>query len=400
MIREQHYEQIKALQTVLDVSIMRADSPVVIQEITEMTKKQYYAALKGVHTNKVCQLADGYWKTKNPQKRCKTELELLQWLYNYYFDSTTTLRDVYTDWITEFEQDPDRSYDTVGHYKSDWKRWFEYSDIAEMDITEIRASDIKKEYKRITAGRAITSKTFNNVRSLLNSILAYATDNDILPYNTALSASTKGLKFKISDNQDEVYTNEERSKILAVAMQTDHVYARAVVTMFCMDIRIGELRALKWDSINFDKRDAYIHREIVREKDANGKTIYVCVEHTKSGLAEGNRYQPLSDTAYETLKTQRALNPFGEYVFMENGHALDTTQFNRWLKRFCAKAGVRYLSSHKIRFRAVTEMYKAGFDDAQIQTASGHADPRTTDHYKRLGQRMNIDRALWNIVFN
>ena len=160
------------------------------------------------------------------------------------------------------------------------------------------------------------------------------------------------------------------------------------------------MRALKKDAVDFDLQEVYIHREMVRSKDENGKTIHVCVNHTKSGIAEGNRYQPLSELATKILKLQMDKAPDGEYLFMENGHPLDTTQFNRWLKRFCQEAGVRYLSSHKIRFRAVTEMYMAGFEDAQIQIASGHADPRTTDRYKRLNHHATIDRERWNSVFN
>ena len=252
----------------------------------------------------------------------------------------------------------------------------------------------------IAAGRSVTRSSFANARSLMNSIFDYAADQDYILSNPARLVSSRGLKFKIPDHQDEIYTNEEREKIMAVAIRKDHVYARAVVSMFCMNIRIGELRALKKDAVDFDLQEVYIHREMVRSKDENGKTIHVCVNHTKSGIAEGNRYQPLSELATKILKLQMDKAPDGEYLFMENGHPLDTTQFNRWLKRFCQEAGVRYLSSHKIRFRAVTEMYMAGFEDAQIQIASGHADPRTTDRYKRLNHHATIDRERWNSVFN
>ena len=126
---------------------------------------------------------------------------------------------------------------------------------------------------------------------------------------------------------------------------------------------------------------------------------YVCVNHTKSGLKEGNRTQPLSDKAVAVLKAQRRTNPFEEYVFLYKDAPLVSNTINHHLLRICERSGVEYMSSHKIRFWSVTNMYANGMQQADIQRMAGHADSDTTDHYKRVSRLGDIDTNSWNEMF-
>ncbi len=125
-----------------------------------------------------------------------------------------------------------------------------------------------------------------------------------------------------------------------------------------------------------------------------------CVNRTKGKNAKCNRYENLSDLAVGFLKDQRKENPFGEYVFLANGHPLQTNMVNRKLCKICDKAGVQYMSTHKIRFWAVTAMYNQNIPDYLIQYTAGHADPATTQHYKRLARlNMDIEDDTWSQMF-
>ena len=120
----------------------------------------------------------------------------------------------------------------------------------------------------------------------------------------------------------------------------------------------------------------------------------------KQRIKSANRYQNLSELAIHFLKEQRMETPFTEFVFMANGHPLLTNMINRNLMRICKKAGVEYLSTHKIRFWAVTAMYDSNLPDYLIQYTAGHADPATTNLYKRpekLGKK--IEAETWNRMF-
>ncbi len=188
----------------------------------------------------------------------------------------------------------------------------------------------------------------------------FVVDHDYVSCNMARSVSTRDIRCKEVDNELKVYSNEERNKIIAQSDIENDVFARAIILMFCSCTRIGEIRALKWEDVDFENKTMYIHREIVRRKDKEGHEIFVCVNHPKSGLKEGNRTQPLSAKAIEDLKAQRRDNPFGEYVFLYKDAPLVSNTINHHLMRICERAGVPYMSSYKIRFWSVTTMYANG----------------------------------------
>ena len=60
-----------------------------------------------------------------------------------------------------------------------------------------------------------------------------------------------------------------------------------------------------------------------------------------------------------------------------------THRFNDNLKRICKKAGVKYFSSHGIRFHNISAMYDAGINEKDIQRMSGHTTADMTRHYNK-----------------
>ena len=65
---------------------------------------------------------------------------------------------------------------------------------------------------------------------------------------------------------------------------------------------------------------------------------------------------PLTLKAREILKQIHVLNPDSEYIFIRNGQPLATVTFNRGLKKCCEELGIKYHSSHKLRFPTASIM--------------------------------------------
>lgn len=376
----------------------------------DMLEKEYIKALKGkFDLDKIYTTKDGRYKVSTPIQICKTKkIDVLKELYQYFFGAevSPTIEYLFQQWLAEFEKlvkSGHRSWDTLDKYKSDWKRFYKDTELVKKPISDVKMSDLKKHYQEITANEAITRKTLSNAKSLLNVVFDYAVDHDIITINLARSANTKDLICKISDNEGKVYSTEERTAVLEAIDQLpkfENSYGRAITVMFCLCARIGEIKALKWSDIDFKNRAIRIHSSMRRTRDENGKQTYQWTNTTKGRQKSGQRIEPMSDRAYRALKRQRQEDPFSEYVFMDNGHALDTTQFNRWLKRACEAAGVVYLSSHKIRFMAVTEMLDHGVSLGKAQKAAGHARPSTTESYNRNKKTAVVGLDTWNNIFN
>ena len=316
----------------------------------------------------------------------KTESELYDKLYYYLFgDELLTIRALFEDVLNVKEQDPDCASLTIKRYRQIWNRFYEDAPLVDMKITDIKASDIKQYFKVLTTGRMLSRKNFVNVKSILNATYDLAVDRDIVTGNLARSVSCKDLKFKAVNNDNVRYTDEDRNKILNYLDQmidkSDYEYA--IELMFCLCIRIGELRALRWTDLDNRKNTITIAREIVLREDNTGKNHFVEVNHTKGG-EHGERVLPLSERARRVIYALRE-HSNSEYIFVNRaGSPLDGNKFNKHLKVVTKGAGVPYLSSHKIRFWSVTALARATGGDIQtVMYAAGHADKNTTLHYIR-----------------
>ncbi|MCR4617042.1 MAG: site-specific integrase [Lachnospiraceae bacterium] len=180
------------------------------------------------------------------------------------------------------------------------------------------------------------------------------------------------------------------------------VYTLAVRLAFCFCMRIGELRALEWSDYDAENQKMHIWKQVVAVKKNGRKRSDELVYHTKSNCPEGERYVYVSDEATQVLKELREIN--GEKQFILNGingaqFAISENGFNEHLREFCTAAGVKYYSSHKIRFYGCTELLDAGVPARTVQKIMGHKYASTTEHYDRSKKKDKVDEGIWNDVF-
>ena len=278
--------------------------------------------------------------------------------------------------------------------------WEDYLAIRKAD-PDVATSTIERDsylWAKHCEGQPITQRP-------VQTLLALAVDRDILQANPAAAVTTKDLRCKVVHNSDSVYTREERDALLAyLDEQEPSLYTLAVSLMFCLDCRIGELKALTWADYDETAGTIRIERQYVMRKDSlddpDARKHAVLLDHTKGGEG-GDRRLPVSPRARRYLQLARHRRPFGKLILeSENGTPLRTNRFNEKLRRYCEAAGVRYLSSHKIRFYAITAQTEAGMDLATIQYNSGHKSPQMTYHYMRPQGMAEDQRRHWDAAFN
>ena len=362
------------------------------REINDMLRREYEIALKkvGFVLSKIYQTKDGRYKVRSPVQVCKVRrIDVLRALYAYYYKgSNSTLRDVFEQAITEYGKmvaNGHREQNTLEHYKNAWKKYISSSELAEMNISDIRYKHLFNFYAVITSNGAITRSTLRNVKTTINYCFDYAMQNDYIETNVAASVKTDKLVCAPEKSHDG-YTREEITALRNVMEPIDSPYARIIRLDMCLTVRIGELEAIKWSDVDLKGKRLNIHAQIVIKKVA-GKQTQVYVPYTKSNKYDnghGKRTLKLNSKAVKVLEEQRKANPFGEYVFVsKNGTPLWTNKVNDHLKKYCKETGIRYLSSHSIRVSNITSLYDSGVSPTKIQIAAGHSDIRTTNGYCR-----------------
>lgn len=332
-----------------------------------------------VHTGKIYERKDGRFITRvsengeEKQVSGKSEADLYTKLYDFYFgESNSTLETLYPQWLKWREEQTSVSPKTIKENSYLWNAYLKDTPISKVPIRLLKPKDFIKFFREVTKGGEITRKRFNDMKSVLNGIIYYAIELEIIEHNYLRDINYKQFRYKAENNNILPFTEEERLKIIA-HLPNDDLYSLALKFDFHMILRIGELKGLKWSDIKGDY--IYIQRFINDDNEI--------IEDIKGHQEEGRRFIPLTATAKQLLERIREINPNSEFLFVHDGVPLATVTFNRRLKKCCKELGIEYRSSHKVRFSTASIMYKNGVGAPELQKMLGHTTLAMTTHYLR-----------------
>ena len=132
--------------------------------------------------------------------------------------------------------------------------------------------------------------------------------------------------------------------------------------------RIGDMRSLRWDNINFEER------RLDLEQSKRRAEVHI----------------PITIHMYRMLEQQRKDFGFQEYVAphpypRNGGYAIYTdVDISRMVNRVKEAANLpKELTAMDMRRTAITEMVEAGVDTTQIMAVSGHNSPQSMSPYIR-----------------
>ncbi len=396
-----------ALTELLDsVSILGWDGA--LKKILSMKKVKYLS----MHPYKVFfSEPEKLWRTyimdelgKRKAVRKKTKEELEDFLVDFYKSKTdplnpdkATLATLYPEWAKYRRDYTSVKSKTITESDNTWKRFYKDTELSNVPLKDITPVMLIRFFRLLTKDRDKTHKCISNARGVLNGILSYAVEEEIIGSNPLRDVNFKSFTYKpIEDQLDNVYTKDEVEKLLDYLETLDNdPYVLGVRLFFNLLIRIGEFKALYWNDIDIENRTIYVHKQLLTERTLNddmtftSRTVTVS-DQMKGNTSKGYRYEYLNDEALEILAKAKELNPDGEFIFMPMGKPMTTDRFNRNLKKYCESCGVKYRPSHKIRFYAASSAY-TGDNLVDVSAGMGHSQVATTIHYLR-----NVNRSAKN----
>lgn len=280
------------------------------------------------------------------QYTAKTRKALIEKLFDLYCgDAVTTLEEAYKEWMLWLAS-INTSSKTLKENKNEWTGFIKDTKLATMQVAKIEIADFEDFLYDITKDYAITSKRLSNILSVLNGILRRCVSRGIIAHNNFLA-----IRFS-----------------------------------FYAPLRICETCAIKYCDI--ENGLLYIRRAQRTCQKMNDDLTFEARyltndERIKGNKESGFRAIPLTDTALSILELTHNLYPDNEYLFMRDGKQIITDTFNEELKKICEHLGIKYRSSHQIRFTVATLLYSNGVPITQLSTLLGHADTAMTWHYIR-----------------
>jgi integrase len=328
-------------------------------QVTKFHQTPFYQRNDGRYFTKVNECG------KIKQILAKDEKELYDKLYEFYYgEKNSSLTDLYPQWLKWRDEETSVTKNTFL-----WNTFLGDGVIATTPLKQLKAKDFIQYFRSITKNRTLTRKRFNDIKSVMNGIIYYAIENEIMEHNHLRDINYRQFAYKPESHDIFPYTEEERKRMLNHL--SDDLYSLAIKLDFCTIIRIGELKVLKWSDIKGDY--IYVH-SFMNEKN---EIIPYCKGHAEAGM----RYLPLTDACKRILSEIKRINPDSEYLFIQDSRPMVTVTFNRRIKKCCKELGIDYRSSHKIRFSTASIMHKRGADNTELQELLGHTDLNMTNKY-------------------
>ena len=368
-----------------------------MQERIEMTKRE---ELLKKHPFEIWKGSDNLWHTYLPDeekgrmhKKRKNRKDLEDVVVDYWKreEEDPTVKDVFYKWINSKLELKEISKATYDRYERDFKKFFiQTSDFGKRRVKEITDDDIERFVKKSIADNELTVKSFANLRTLIYGIFKKCRkmiDFSISQLMQDIEISSKSFRKVIKEDDEEVFTEEEYPKVLSYLLDHIDIINLGILLMFSTGIRIGELCTLKREDIS--DCSVKIRRTETIYKNENGEMVYEVKEYPKTDAGVREAAIPASD--HWIIRKLISMNPFGEFLFQNDGERIRSYVFRNRLGTICNKTGIVRKSPHKIRKTYGTILLDNNVDKRLVIEQMGHADVATTEKsYHR--NRRNINR--------
>lgn len=323
-----------------------------------------------------------------------TKEALYQKLCNYYFvKPKLTLSSLYEEWEVRRKK-LNISDRTINRNYNDWVKYYIPHKIAKQPLSTITSKDIEDFFNESIKKYNMTSKQVNNMKIIIKDILHMATRNGYISTNPFINAE---ISFRScyppnkKPDDERIYLPEEKAKIITALNkeilefpnQTD---AHAILLLFYIGVRIGELVAIKKSDIDFEKKTLHIHRTETIINDENGKSKVVVANHTKKKSPYGDRYIPLTENSIQIINQVLEINKKYSYsdddfLFVDQDGRTKIREIDNRIRKMCRNANIPTKSAHNIRRTVASQLKLKGIDINTIAKFMGHSDTNTTLKY-------------------
>lgn len=178
-----------------------------------------------------------------------------------------------------------------------------------------------------------------------------------------------------------MYDEEEIAKLLKCCEGKDiELMIKLALTL---GLRRGELLALKWSHIDFNKQVVKINENMVYVGKDVAKAGYI-IKSPKS--ESGNREITITEKLMELLKkhyeaylsTVKTSDNGGFVICQPNGEPYTPNALTRKFDRFLKANNLKKIRLHDLRHTKATLMLKHGISAREAQSRLGHADVSVT----------------------
>ena len=357
--------------------------------------------LDNIHKYGISQLPDGRYYTYVPdatkpngrrQIRKKTLSSMFKCLITFYGlagqqYSNMTFRELYAEWVdykklflSAKNAKKSLSPSTIRRYERDFDHYIAGTELENACISAVTSTFLQKQILGIISNHQLNERCAGNLLGYIHQAFQYAYMSRYLSENPAAltdrrlmlaNCETQGMK----EDEERILTNAElselRKRILEhQAKQPGYLPDYAIELALLTGMRVGELAALKWASVD----DFYIHVDFSEHRlDFKDRKSEFVIGEPKN---RKHRRIPLTDSIRALLQKIRNITKItdAEYVFANrNGERCSARAISCAARKRCMEAGIENGSIHRIR-RTVSSLLNQVLPQKDVAAMLGHTE--------------------------
>lgn len=387
------------LKLAVESGIINLDT---VQQQVEMNERQKYLEK---HPYSIWEGKDGKWHTylpddkkgRVPKKRSsKREIEQLIIDYLRQQEEVITIENAFDEWN---KRQLDRR--KIGNATFDRNRRVfnrHYSNIKDKDIRKVTPEVFTEFLEEEVFKLHLTAKAFGNLKSITRGMLKRAKKRNLISFNIAemfddMDVSEKDFKTVVKDEDAEVFNENELPKIIEYLTSNVDIYTLAMLLMFVTGCRVGEIVTIRSEIYNNENHTFEIRATETCYKGDNEHYVYEVKESPKTPA--GYRVVIVPTDYHWIFKKIKMLNPFGEYLFMDDNQRLHANQIRKRLYTICKNLDIVPKSPNKARKTYGTILLDSDVDEKVIERQMGHTDILTTkNHYYKNRKSISTKQRI------
>ena len=229
------------------------------------------------------------------------------------------------------------------------------------------------EFVAQSEAEGLAHSTVKGVFRLLNAALRCARETGLIPLNPC-----RKIKIHSREAVDQrVLSRSEQEKLRNVSMTQGNL---PTLLSLYTGMRLGEICALKWSDIDWEKKTITVRRtvqRIARAESGTGSRTMLMIGSPKS--RRSHRALPLPEFLFVLLKKAfSAADRAERFIFGKADRAAEPRTIQRRFQRMMRVLGLAGVHFHTLRHSFATRLMELGIDIQTISTLLGHQSAKTT----------------------
>lgn len=227
----------------------------------------------------------------------------------------------------------------------------------------------------------LSSKTINDILIVLKSIFKYYSMLDSANYSSLPHIQL----LRVKSEPVKVFSHSDYQRLEDYLMKNTTLSKMGIFICMYTGLRIGEICALQWKNIDFEKELLCITQTVYRTKnpesnpDSNSsvkrKTKIIVSSPKTSNSA---RKIPIASKLTELLKKFSSYYDSENFILTGSGVPMDSRTYQYQYKQHLQACGILYLNFHCLRHTFATRCIEKGCDIKSLSEMLGHSSTNIT----------------------